>query len=298
LQQRAPVFADRLRAHAQQFGWVYYVYGGPAFGAVQFVEFLQDIRRRGVDPATELQARQDERAQVLAERDTLLERLRPDDTTRELLLLASTFVWAKPRRKDYQSRSYCDIEILQRELSRRLDVPLELVRSASQPQLAAALESGTIDASVLRDQEEEHVILPEQESIHILRGADAQRAASDFINEGDSSDATSELRGSTAYPGYARGTVRIVNRPEDVPNVNVGDILVSVATTPSIILAMKRAAAIVTDEGGLTCHAAIVSRELHIPCVVGTKRATRALRDGDTVEVDAHRGVVRVLTSL
>ena len=75
--------------------------------------------------------------------------------------------------------------------------------------------------------------------------------------------------------------------------VNEGDILVSVATTPSIIMAMKKAAAFVTDEGGLTCHAAIVAREMKKPCVIGTKIATKVFKDGDVVEVDAERGIVR-----
>ena len=74
-----------------------------------------------------------------------------------------------------------------------------------------------------------------------------------------------------------------------------GDILVSPATNPNILPVMKIAAAIITDEGGITCHAAIVSREFKIPCVVGTKIATKVLKDGDLVEVDAEKGVVRKL---
>lgn len=66
-------------------------------------------------------------------------------------------------------------------------------------------------------------------------------------------------------------------------------------TFPSLIMAMQRAAAFVTDEGGLTCHAAIVAREMHKPCIVGTKHATQVLKDGDRVEVDATKGVVKKL---
>lgn len=72
-----------------------------------------------------------------------------------------------------------------------------------------------------------------------------------------------------------------------------GDILVSVATDPDIVPAMKKAAAIVTEQGGITSHAAIVSRELGIPCIIGTKIATRVLKDGDMVEVDANKGTVK-----
>ena len=75
-----------------------------------------------------------------------------------------------------------------------------------------------------------------------------------------------------------------------------GDILVSQATSPVMVPAMKKAGAIVTDQGGLTCHAAIVSRELRKACVIGTKFATKVLKDGDFVEVDSISGVVRKLT--
>ncbi len=76
----------------------------------------------------------------------------------------------------------------------------------------------------------------------------------------------------------------------------IGDILLSQATSPDLLPAMKKAAAIVTEQGGITSHAAIVSRELGIPCVIGTKIATKVLKDGDLVEVDANRGIVKKLT--
>ncbi len=75
-----------------------------------------------------------------------------------------------------------------------------------------------------------------------------------------------------------------------------GHILVSHSTNPNILSAMIKASAIITNAGGLTCHAAIVAREFKIPCVIGTKIATKVLKDGDMVEVDAQRGIVRKIT--
>jgi pyruvate,water dikinase len=74
-----------------------------------------------------------------------------------------------------------------------------------------------------------------------------------------------------------------------------GDVLVSDTTGPEMMIAIKKAAAIITDEGGLMSHAAIVAREFKIPCIVGTKYGTSILKDGDLVEVDANKGVVRIL---
>ncbi len=104
---------------------------------------------------------------------------------------------------------------------------------------------------------------------------------------------TGEIRGTPAFAGSAKGRVRIINHPNEMVKMNKGDILVSHATNPNLLPAMNRAAAIVTDIGGLTCHAAIVSREFRIPCIVGTKVATQVLHDNDLVEVDAEKGIVR-----
>jgi len=101
------------------------------------------------------------------------------------------------------------------------------------------------------------------------------------------------FHGQTACLGKATGTVKIINTIKDLPKMKSGDILVSQMTNPNLVPAMKKAAAIVTDLGGVTCHAAIISRELKIPCVIGTKIATKVLKDGDRVEVDANRGEVR-----
>ena len=106
------------------------------------------------------------------------------------------------------------------------------------------------------------------------------------------------LKGTAAFVGKVRGKVKIINLPEDMSKIEKGDIMVSHTTFPSLVPAMKKASAIVTDDGGITCHAAIVARELKIPCVVGTKIATKVLRDGDLVEVDAERGIVKKIINI
>src|SRR3990172_6179175 len=100
------------------------------------------------------------------------------------------------------------------------------------------------------------------------------------------------LEGSPASPGVAAGEVKIVLSPSEIDKVVDGDILVAEMTTPDYVPAMKRAAAIVTDKGGRTAHAAIVSRELGIPGVVGTENATEILTTGQVITVDGSRGRV------
>ena len=103
------------------------------------------------------------------------------------------------------------------------------------------------------------------------------------------------LTGSCASMGAATGPVRICSNIASLEKVQQGDVLVASMTRPEYVSAMKKAVAIVTDEGGITCHAAIVSRELGIPCVIGTKKATKVLKDGWVVQVKANHGEVTVL---
>lgn len=109
----------------------------------------------------------------------------------------------------------------------------------------------------------------------------------------DSSDAQQVLlSGLAAAPGLGSGQVRILLSPSDGPRLKDGEILVAPMTAPDWLPALHRASALITDGGGMTCHAAIVSREIGIPCVVGTRDATKKLRDGQRVTVDGSRGKV------
>jgi phosphohistidine swiveling domain-containing protein len=104
-----------------------------------------------------------------------------------------------------------------------------------------------------------------------------------------------EFKGAIAQKGIARGRVRILFTNADGKSFEEGDIVVSTSTSPNLMPFLIRCGAIVTDEGGIASHAAIVSRELKKPCVIATKIATQVLKDGDLVEVDANNGVVRIL---
>jgi len=103
-----------------------------------------------------------------------------------------------------------------------------------------------------------------------------------------------ELKGNCASPGKVIGKVKVCRGASEISKMKEGNILVACMTQPEFVPAMKKASAVITDEGGLTCHAAIISRELKIPCIIGTKNATKVLKDGMEVEVDADNGIIKI----
>jgi phosphohistidine swiveling domain-containing protein len=289
-------FMCRLHDHAQKHGWVYYVYAGPAYGEKEFLEFIRDYLKKKVVPQEQLDAFGRKREEILEKRENYLAEISPNDFEKTILRLASKVVYGKPRRKDYQSKAYWYCEKLQREIGCRVGLTLQEVRFSPIEMLEASLvDEKPVDKKIISQIMDCYVCVPNGDgTVIVLYGEKAKDFCEDYlITEDIKEEDVSELKGMCACVGKARGTVRVINQSSEMGKMEYGDILVSAATTPAIVTAMKKAAAIATDEGGLTCHAAIVSRELEIPCVVGLKIVTSAFKDGDIVEVDATNGVVR-----
>ena len=105
-----------------------------------------------------------------------------------------------------------------------------------------------------------------------------------------------EIKGMVVSSGKkVKGRVRILTDLKNIEKMQKGEILVAAMTSPDYVIAMRKASAIITDEGNMTCHAAIVSRELKIPCIVGTRIATKVLKEGDVVEVNADKGIIKII---
>ena len=291
-----PKFYKEILNHTQKYCWVYYVYAGPAFVEQDFLNFIKDYLVRGIDPSKQLLELTGRKKQFELIKQQYLDILQPNEFERAVLNLAGKVVWAKPRRKDFQSRSYYHFEKLHREIGRRLFLSLSQVRSCTLEMLVDGLKSGKLDVAKANNFFSFHICMPDKdETVAIFTGKEAEdfykniKKSPQVLNVND----IKEIKGTCACPGKVKGIVRIINQAVDIEKMQYGDILVSLATTPSIVSAMKKAAAIITDEGGLTCHASIVSRELNIPCVIGTKFATQVLKDGDMVEVDAENGIIK-----
>jgi phosphohistidine swiveling domain-containing protein len=126
----------------------------------------------------------------------------------------------------------------------------------------------------------------------VLTGIEAKKAKS-IINK-QSQTKNKEIKGVSAYPGRAAAIARIILNPHQKHVFNQGDILVTGMTRPEFMTYIKKASAIVTDVGGILCHAAITAREFKIPCVVGTVNATKILKDGKSIIIDATKGIIIV----
>jgi len=182
-------------------------------------------------------------------------------------------------------------------ITRRMNVPYELWNGLTSEEIVSILEGKTkISEKELDEREKAYTFVSVNGILKMAIGS-VGKEISNWIDStvGAVDIDVSEFKGQPASPGVVRGKVRIALMARDSHKIKEGEVLVCSMTSPDYVPAMKKSIAIVTDEGGLLCHAAIVSRELGKPCVIGTKIATKVLKDGMEVEVDADEGVIRIL---
>lgn len=287
---------ELLEKHRQRFEWLTYAYIGPVMSLEHLLSVCQDTLERG-DLDEQYQCLLNKYANLAQEKAKLIESLELSQDLVRLLNLSAGFMHLKDYRKGIYQQSYVAMDKVLAEISRRLRISLDELKFLLLEEVEEALLKGKRDyfAEQAKDRLVECCYLVEDGQIKIYTGTEGQAMMEKHMPAEEAEEPDQELRGSTAYPGLVRAIAKIILVAEDVGKLQAGEVLVSNATNPDLILAMKKAGAIVTDMGGITSHASIVARELQIPCVIGTRIATKVLKDGDMVEVDADRGKVNKL---
>jgi pyruvate,water dikinase len=253
------------------------------------------MARSGEDANARLKELAEAPRLAAAEKAEAAAELRPDALHARLFRTLGEFIYLKGYRKESLAFALWKMDGVLKEAARRLGISVNQAHFMLIREVEAALEGKLkVDADLLNERARECAMIMDAKGLRVLVGK-KMRAALPKETSADEGKlkALKELNGVCACPGRAAGAVKIVNTMDEMAKMRQGDVLVSVVTQPEIVVAMKKASAILTDQGGMTCHAAIVSRELKIPCVIGLKVATKWLRDGDRVEVDAANGIVR-----
>jgi phosphohistidine swiveling domain-containing protein len=195
-------------------------------------------------------------------------------------------------------RSYESLFYLERFLA-RIELSLKLEEHElsyyNKEEIVVFLQIGKrINPKLLAERKLEFAMSLHDGILDMMEGIEAKRWIE--VNSEKIDTGMHQVKGLAAYRGKVTGKARIVMNVKDQNNVMEGDILIVPMTTPDFMPSLLKAAAFVTDEGGVICHAAIVAREFKKPCVIGTKKATTVFRNGDVVEVDGFSGIVRLIT--
>jgi rifampicin phosphotransferase len=228
----------------------------------------------------------------------LFKKLKIDSRLKNIIEGIHKLGYLQDLKKIFQTRSHPHLQlVVLPEIAKRLNLDIKYMGHLTPHEIKDSLISGEVNRDLrgdLKKRIDNSIIISRNNKYEWIIGKDAINFAKKYDLLIFSENITS-IKGNSASCGRVKGVAKICLSSIDVKKLNKGDVLVASMTTPDYISAMKISSAIITDEGGITCHAAVISRELNIPCIIGTKNATKVLNDGDEVEVDADNGVVRVL---
>lgn len=214
---------------------------------------------------------------------------------REVCIMAHELVFLKDERDDYRRHGCYYGRKLYGEIGRRLGLDTRDVASMTIEETKKAIAKGISPAFIftLKERRRGYLLLKKNKQPFLVEGGnEIQKTLLRELGQ-ELTETNNMIKGQIGSTGKVSGKAVIVHTKHDLRHIFEGAVMIAVTTSPDFVPAMSKSSAIVTDEGGLTCHAAIVSREMHKPCIVGTKNATKVFRDGDMVEVDAEKGIVR-----
>lgn len=283
--KRGPAFVRALTRHVAQFATVH----GNYLNVPRLREHDVQASFRSVDIVA---ARRAEQALTQAKKEKVrIIRRYHLGALRSLLHCADLFAHMQDWRKWAVTKLNDIVFQLLDAMAAHLHVSPETLRFATPDEIIRACDGRRVDWNAVRERTQGALFWCTDRGVTIYQGPAMRGVSADAFQNIDQS--MRELKGTTAMAGRVRGRVRIVYGRLEFSAFKKGEILVTNNTTPEFVPTMRKAAAIVTEQGGITAHAAIISRELKIPCVIGTKIATKILKTGDMVEVDATNGMVR-----
>ncbi len=277
--------ADKLLdEHTEKFAWLNlgYKFLGKPLTKEYFKEKLEKIKT--LEPLPK---------DIDIKTEKLVKELDIDEDHQLLFKALGKIIWLKEYRDGIYTWSHHEFNFLIKEILKRFNIPKEAGFYMKICEYKDVLKGKDFDTDCIKKRKATFVWLWDDTEYYYEGESANKKLAEELDGWNLEAEDRDVIQGSVASPGKVRGVAKIVENESQLSKVEKGDILITYMTKPSFLPAMERAAAIVTNEGGVTCHAAIVSREMKKPCVIGIKVATQVFKDGDMVEVDADKGVVK-----
>jgi len=225
-----------------------------------------------------------------------LKKIKPRPEFLHIIKQARKHSYMRNRRVEAFINGDYGADFMYKEVARRAKFNLDWIMDISVPEMYDALKNLPLPdkAEMHRRLNNYAMVVRKAQTLLITDPKEIKKLEKQYFVDVSN---VKELHGVVAcLGGIIRGRAKVCLDKEEIGKVKTGDILVANFTTPDFVPAMEKAAAIVADQGGVSSHAAIVSRELGVPCVIATKTGTRAIKDNDLLEVDARKGIVRILS--
>jgi len=284
--------SKELSRHIDKYSWLNYGYQGPDWKERDFLDRIKKIRSSPVPIRQQIEEHRSHFKKLKNQQNKLFKALKLSSKEKFYFVAAQEFMYLKAYRTVCRHYLNYVSDLVFTELGRKYHVPIAAFRYALKKEILEWLAGKNSNFSSLAKRRKAMLYVTEGKKDYFVKPGKIKKFLAPLLIEEEVIN-RDHVNGQTAYLGKVRGRVKIVNGVKDMSKVKKGDVLVAVSTNPDVLPAMNRAAAFVTDVGGITSHAAIIAREMKKTCVIGTKFATKIFQDGDMVEVDAMNGVVK-----
>jgi len=293
LKQGKDISSD-IKEHIKEFGWIntrgFY---GDEWSEEEIRERLNSMLKE--DLTARLNRLDKDIEEIKKNTEKILSEVKADKEFKELVYFTKELVYFRTQRMDIYVKAGFLARPLFKEIAKRFNLEMHDIFYLTSDEIKDALKNKKDFTKEINKRKQGFgFLINKNDKVFVLTGKELQEYKEKHVKEEIKKD-IKELKGRVASTGYAKGVVKVLLGKVDLNKVQKGDILVTSMTTPDFVPAMEKAAAFVTDEGGILCHAAIVSREMNKPCITSTKIATKALKDGDLVEVDADNGIIKII---
>lgn len=279
--------------HIESFGWINTRgFLGDVWSKKEILERVDFVLKK--NPDARLNALNNHIEHVKRDTQKVFSDIKANESFRDFVAITKEYVFFRTYRMDMFVKCGFLARPLFREIAKRLNFDLEDLWYLLTNEIKQAFLSNKNFRSVIEERKKGFCYIKNKNKNIALSGKKLEDYKKKNVKE-ELSDKSDVIKGVVACPGKVKGIVKIVSVKEDIDKIEVGDIMVASMTTPDFIVGMEKAAAFVTDEGGILCHAAIVSREMKKPCIIGTNIASKILKDGFLVEVDADKGFVKII---
>ncbi len=299
LQEQHPEVYSQIHAHQKKFYWITSGYKHTPEVSIEtfYKNILEAVSLLSKDQIKQKITELEQYEQLLEEKKrTIQEQVKLTEEQCAALELLSKIAWHHDMRKRANLVGSYWINQFLYHASKQLAIKHELLQFTVPSELLQLLQGQEIDMNVVLERYENGCVMINDASggDWLVHGTEFERLKKEILDI--KVQDVSDFRGVTASHGKISGVVRVILSPNNA-TIKDGEILVAPMTRPDFVPLMKKAAGIITDEGGVTSHAAIISRELGIPCIVGTRIATKVLKNGMIVELNGNHGIVKVIES-
>lgn len=292
-----------FKKHSEKYEWINTEYVSGGWSREKWIDLFKEAILNPVSPKEKLDEILKNFQDLNQNREKIIKELDPPADVLHSVNALAEFIAQRDWSKGYFTKALLSYRILLKEIARRigideaqilyytyieLDNYFKTGEKLSLDEIQNRIENGSV--CVIKNGE--FKITTGKDNIQkIIEEEGIAEPFEKLIN-------ISEFKGLGASRGLVKGKARVLEDASLISELKEGEILITYMTTIEFIPAFRKAAAVITDEGGMSCHAAIISREFNLPCVVGTKVATRVVQTGDEIEVDGGKGTVKILKSL